>query len=326
MPGRVTRSIGARALVAVAMLFALTAVVFWCTEVLPGDAVGVVSGQDATPAERDAVRVALGLDRPALERYVDWIAHALQGDLGVSLVSGRAVAGIVSARFGTTVSLLVPAALGIAALAGALGTAAGLRQGSRLDRFLSGATVVLIGTPDFLLATMLLAVSAACLPALPAVALLPPGGSLWQHPELVVLPALALALGGFGSTMRLLRASVAHAARAPFAEFARLNGVRGPRYVRTVLASALGPAIHSLSIMIAGLLGGGIVVESLFNVPGVGYELGRAVATRDVPLVQALSLVVSASCLFILLVGDVLSRLAGPRAPRHADADTAVTV
>lgn len=321
-----TRSICGRILVAVVTLAALTAVVFWCTEVLPGDAVGVVSGQDATPTEREAVRVALDLDRPPLERYVDWIAHALRGDLGVSLVSGREVGEIVSARYGASMAVLVPAVLGISVLAGVLGTAAGLRQGRRLDRFLTGATVVLVGTPDFLLATMLLVVVTAFLPALPVIAQVPPGSSLWLHPELVALPALALALGGFGSTMRLLRASVAQAAQSPFAEFARLNGVRGPRYVRTVVANAVGPAIHALSVMTAGLLGGGIVVESLFNVPGVGYELSRAVAMRDVPLVQALSLALGASSLAILLIGDIASRLAGRHVSNERNPDGAVTV
>lgn len=300
-----------RILVAVVTLAALSIVVFWCTEVLPGDAVGVVSGQDATPSEREAVRVALGLDRPALERYVDWITHAMTGDLGVSLVSGREIGDIVSARYGATMAVFLPATFGISVLAGVLGAAAGLHQGRRLDRFLTGATIVLVGTPDFLLAVMLLVVVTTFLPAFPVIALVPPGSSLWQHPELIALPALALALGGFGSTMRLLRASVAQAAQSPFAEFARLNGVRGLRYVRIVVANAVGPAIQTLSVMTAGLLGGGIVVESLFNVPGVGYELNRAIAMRDVPLVQALSLVLGASALAILLIGDIASRWAG---------------
>lgn len=312
-----TRSICGRIAVAIVTLAFLTVAVFWCTEVLPGDAVGVVAGQDATPAEREAVRVSLGLDRPALERYAEWIAHALQGDLGVSLVSGRDIGEIVSARYGATMAVLLPAFVGISVLASVLGTSAGLHQGRRLDRFLTGGTIVLIGTPDFLLATTLLVAATTLFPAFPAIALVPPGDSLWQHPELIALPALALALGGFGSTMRLLRASVAQAARSPFAEFARLNGVRGLRYVRTVVATAVGPAIQALSVMTAGLLGGSIVIESLFNVPGIGYELGRAVAMRDVPLVQALSLVLGASSLTILLLGDIASRVVGRHLPNE---------
>jgi peptide/nickel transport system permease protein len=309
-----------RAAACVATLAVLSVVVFWATEVLPGDAVGVVAGPDATDAERETVRVALGLDRPPVRRYGEWVAEMLRGNLGTSLVSGRDVAGIVAARLGASLAVLAPAAVLILILAGVLGTAAGLRPGSRLDRGLSGTTLGLIGIPDFLIATALLVVFTLWWAVLPTVALIPPGESLWRHPELVALPALALALGGFGSTMRLLRASAAQTVSAPFAEFARLNGVRGTRYVRTIVSNAAGPAVHAFTIMIAGLLGGGIVVETLFNVPGLGYELTRAVESRDVPLVQGLSLVLGAATLTVLLIGDVAARLLDRRT-----ADAAVT-
>lgn len=298
-----------RVATAVATLTVLSALVFWATEVLPGDAVGVVSGPDATDAEREAVRFALGLDRPAPERYLAWLGGILYGDFGVSLVSGREVGAILVARLGASLAVLVPAAAGILVLAGALGLLMGLKAGSRLDRGLTAVTLGMIAVPEFLIATVLMVVLAVWIPLLPAVAIIPAGQALWQHPELAVLPALALAIGGCGSTMRMLRASVAQTATAPFAEFARLNGVRGPAYVRLVGVNAAGPAIHSFSVMIAGLLGGAIVVETLFNVPGLGYEITRAVANRDVPLVQGLSLVLSALVLTILLVGDICSRL-----------------
>lgn len=293
-----------------ATLTVLSVIVFWATEVLPGDAAGVLSGPNATDAERENIRLALGLDRPATERYLRWIGGALTGDLGTSLISGRPVTGIVLTRLGTSLAVLVPALLVIVLLAGALGTLAGLRQGGRLDRWVSGATLGLIATPDFLIATALLVLFTAWWPILPAVALIPPGQSLWAHPMLVVLPALALALGGFGSTMRLLRASVAGAAATPYAEFARLNGMRGDRYVwGVVVSNALAPAVLTLAVMAAGLLGGAIVVETLFNVPGMGSELTQAVAHRDVPLVQGLSLVLGAMALLILLTGDITARL-----------------
>ncbi|MCL3861703.1 ABC transporter permease [Actinotalea sp. K2] len=313
---RVDVWITARVVTAAATLAVLTVIVFWATEVLPGDAVGVLSGPTATDAEREAVRLALGLDRPALERYLEWIGGALRGDLGTSLVSGREVAPLVGARLSTSLAVLVPAVLLIVTLAGTLGTAAGLRHGGRLDRWLSGTTLGLIGTPDFLIATALLVLLTAWWPVLPAVALIPPGQSLWSHPELVVLPAVALALGGFGSTMRLLRASVAQTVTTPFAEFARLNGVRGHRYVwGVVVSNALAPAVMALAVMTAGLLGGAIVVETLFNVPGMGSELTQAVAGRDVPLVQGLSLVLGTMTLLLLLVGDVAAKLLHRHAP-----------
>jgi peptide/nickel transport system permease protein len=300
-----------------ATLVVLSFLVFWSTEVRPGDAVGVVSGPDATDAEREAVRVALGLDRPPSTRYVAWMAGLLRGDLGTSLVSGRDVAAIVAARLGASLAVVVPAAVGIVVLAGVLGTIAGMRVGGRLDRAVSGATLGLIGTPDFLLATALLVLFTAWLPILPAVAIVPAGQTLWQHPELVVLPALALTLGGCGSTMRLLRASVAQTVATPFAEFARLNGIRGAAYVRIIVANAAPPAVQALTIMIAGLLGGGIVVETLFNVPGLGDELTRAVGNRDVPLVQGLTLVLGSAVLAVLLTGDVITRVLQQRTRRQ---------
>ncbi|MFC6355924.1 ABC transporter permease [Luethyella okanaganae] len=321
-PVRVTSWIAVRVAACAATLTLLSIIVFWATEMLPGDAVGVLSGPNATDAERDAVRLALRLDRPAIERYVEWIGGALHSDLGTSLVSGRDVAGIVGARLATSLAVLTPAVLVIVLLAGGLGAAAGLRRGGRLDRWLSGATLGLIGTPEFLIATALLVVFTVWWPILPAVAIIPPGQSLWVHPELVLLPALALALGGFGSTMRLLRASVAQTVTAPYAEFARLNGVRGGRYVwGVVVSNALAPAVMALAVMTAGLLGGAIVVETLFNVPGLGSELAQAVASRDVPLVQGLSLVLGAMTLLILLTGDITARLLN----RHVPAPTGGT-
>ena len=290
-------------------LLVLTFAVFWATEVLPGDAAGVLSGPEATAAERAAVRTSLGLDLPPLVRYGSWVAGALSGDLGTSMVSGRPVSEIVTGRLVASLTLLVPAAAVITVVAGVLGVLAGLGAGGRVDRVLSSLTLALIGTPDFLIATALVFVFAVRLPIFPAVGIVPAGQTLWQHPELVALPSLALALGGFGSTMRLLRAAVAQAVEAPYAEFARVNGLRGPAYVRTIVTNAAGPAIQSFTVMVAGLLGGGIVVETLFNVPGMGLELTRAVGYRDVPLVQGLSLVFGAVALIILLAGDVAARL-----------------
>lgn len=308
--------IAVRVAVAAVTLTVLSIVVFWATEVLPGDAVGTISGPDATDAEREAVRISLGLDRPPSERYLEWAGGVLRGDFGTSMVSTRDVGEVVVDRAGASLAVLLPAAALILLLAGGLGVWAGLRAGSRLDRVLSGATLGLIGTPDFLIATLLLLLFTLWLPVLPAVAIVPLGESLWGHPDLIVLPALALALGGFGSTMRLLRACVTQSASLPYAEFARLNGVRGPRYVWSIVSNAAGPAVQAFTIMIAGLLGGGIVVETLFNVPGLGYELTRAVGTRDVPLIQGLSLVLGAFTLLVLLAGDVLARLLTPEGRR----------
>lgn len=301
--------IAVRVAVGAATLTALSALVFWATEVLPGDAVGTLSGPDATAAEREAVRVRLGLDRPPLERYLDWAGAVLHGDLGTSMSSNRSVAEIVLDRAAASFAVVVPAAVLILVFATVLGTWAGMNADSRLDRVLSGTTLVLVSVPDFLTATAALLLFTLFWPVLPTVVIVPSGDSLWQHPDLVAVPALALAIAGFGASMRLLRAGVAQVATAPYAEFARLNGVRGLRYVRIVVMNAAGPAVHTFTVMTAGLVGGGIVVENLFNVPGLGNELTTAISIRDVPLVQGLSLTLGAITLSVLFAGDVATRL-----------------
>ncbi|MBT0774009.1 ABC transporter permease [Kineosporia sp. J2-2] len=301
--------VAVRVAVCAATLTVLSVLVFSATEVLPGDAAGVASGPAATPAERAAVRVSLGLDRPPLERYLDWAQGAAHGDLGTSMTSGTSVTAVVGARAANSLAVVLPAALMILVIAGTAGTWAGLHAGSRADRVISASGLALAAAPDFLIATALLLGFTLWWPVLPAVAIVPIGQSLWQRPELVALPALALALGGCGATLRLLRASVAQTAAEPYAGFARLNGYRGPRYARSIVANAAGPAVQAFSIMLAGLVGGAVVVETLFNVPGLGQELTRAVAARDVPLVQGLSLVLGAVALLVLLAGDVTARL-----------------
>ncbi|AOS63707.1 ABC transporter permease [Actinoalloteichus hymeniacidonis] len=310
------RFIAGRLAIAVITLGVLSVVVFWATEILPGDAVGVLSGSDATEAEREAVRDALGLDRPALDRYLEWVGAALRGDLGDSMVTGRPVSEILLPRLANTLTLVTVAIVLIAVVSVTVGLLSGMRVGGRLDRALTTATMSLIATPDFLLATLLLTVFATVLGLFPAVSLLPLGDFAWQHPELLVLPTAALVLGGLGGTTRLVRSSVIGVMRAPYIENAQLNGARGLRLaVAHVLPNALGPGVQALAIMAAGLLGGGIVVETLFNYPGIGFELTQAVGTRDVPVVAGLSLALSSCTLLILLLGDLGARvLARPSA------------
>jgi peptide/nickel transport system permease protein len=308
------RFVAGRLLVAVLTLLVLSALVFWATEELPGDAAGVLAGPDATAAERARIGERLGLDGPAHERYVGWTARALDGDLGVSMISGRPVADILADRLGNTVAIVTVSILLIAVLSIGAGLVAGMRSGRRTDRLVSGTTVTLIAVPDFLLATFLSSVFAGFLGVLPGVSLVPLGDTPWQHPELLILPVASLTLGGLGASMRLIRGSVIAAAGSPYTEQARLNGARGAGLgIRHVLPNAVGPGIQSLALMMAGLLGGGIVVETLFNFPGVGYELTKAVAARDVPLVQGLSLGLGALTLLTLLLGDLAAHALDPK-------------
>ncbi|WP_435091888.1 ABC transporter permease [Clavibacter michiganensis] len=287
-------------------LVALSVVVFWSASALPGDASGALAGSGATAAERDALRTNMGLDRPAAERYLTWAVGALHGDLGRSLVSGREIAPLVAERIADTLTITALAVAVIAVVATTLGLASGMREGSAADRLLTSLTVVMMATPDFLVAIALLVLLTSLVPVLPAVALLPLGDAAWQHPEVLVLPVATLALAGAGPAAQMLRAAVVDVMRTPYIEHARLNGTRGLRLALVhVLPNAAAPALQSLALVAAGLLGGGIVVETLFGVPGIGLELAHAVSARDVPMVQAVALTLGGTALAILLVGDV---------------------
>jgi peptide/nickel transport system permease protein len=308
-----------RALGAVVALAALSVLIFAVTEVLPGDAVGAIAGPDATAEQRDRVRTELGLDRPAVERYVDWMGGVLRGDLGTAYVGGRPVADVLADRVpnslllaGLVCLLLVPTAVALGTAAG-FGSAGG-RRGRAADRVVSAGALTAAGIPEFVTAGLLLAVLATWLGLVPEVSLVPIGGSPLDSPEVLVLPVLSLLVLSAACAVRLIRASVADVVRTPYVEAARLGGIHGWRLaMRHVLPNALAPAVQAVVAQLGALVGGAIVVESIFNYPGVGNELRAAVAARDVPLVQGISLTLCAVSLVALLIGDLLVRLLSPR-------------
>ncbi|KAB1915623.1 ABC transporter permease [Micromonospora sp. AMSO31t] len=311
------RFVAGRLAVGALTLVTLSLSVFWATEGLPGDVVGVLSGTDATAAERVRLRESLGLDRPAAQRYLDWVSGAARGDLGESLVTGRSVGDVLAERVTNSLGLVAIAITVIAVIAVTVGTLSGMRAGTRLDRFVSTGVGGLIALPDFLVAALLLTVFASVLRLVPGVSLVPVGDTPWQHPQVLVLPVVSLVIGGLGAATRLLRASIIPVAAGPYVEQARLNGARGIGLaLRHVLPNAAGPAVQALAVMTAGLVGGSIVVETLFTFPGVGHELSQAVASRDVTMVQGLALALGAVTLVVLLAGDLAARALDPTTRR----------
>ncbi|MFJ4439340.1 ABC transporter permease [Streptomyces sp. NPDC088923] len=299
---------------AAVLLVLVTGLVFAATAALPGDAVSAVAGTDASPTERAAVRHSLGLDRPVAERYARWAGKAVRGDLGTGFVGHRPVTRVLAERLpaslllaGLTLLLVVPCAL-------VLGLWAGLRRGRAPDRLVSLVALTAASVPEFVTAALLIAVFSVGLGLLPRVVLVPLGGSPFQAPSGLVLPVLTLAGAGLATATRLVRTAVAEVDRSAYIEAARLDGVRGARLaLRHVLPNALGPAVQGLALTTSGLVGGAVVVESVFDYPGIGRELQQAVAARDVPMVLGITTALAAVVLLLLLLGDVLARLLDPR-------------
>jgi len=305
--------VGRRLMGAAVLLVVLSAAIFAATAVLPGDAVSAVAGMDASDAQRAEVRAELGLDRPVAERYADWVAGAVRGDLGRGFVGERPVTDVLATRLPNSL-LLAGLTLAVTApLAALLGLWTGLRGGGA-DRFVSTAAQVLAAVPEFVIAALLVAVLAVWLELLPRVSVIPLGGTPLDVPHALILPVLTLSAVGLAVATRLLRVSAADVAATPYIEAARLNGVRGVRLaVRHILPNAAGPAVQALTLTTGALVGSAVVVENVFDYPGIGRELQLAVAARDIPMVQGIATALAGVMLLVLLTGDICARLLDAR-------------
>jgi peptide/nickel transport system permease protein len=294
------------------LLVLLSVLVFVGVDIVPGDPVTSRLGATATPERIAEARARAGLDRPLVERYLGWAGGLLRGDLGTS-ASGRAVTELLSDRVansallaGLTLALLVPLSL-------TLGTWAGLRAGRRGDRLVTTTSLLFVAVPEFVTAGALVLVFAIGLGWLPAVSLVPAGTSPLAVPEVLVLPVTSLLLLGLAYAVRVIRAATAAAAQAPHVEFARLNGAgRGEVLRHAVLPAVLPVAAQVWLVTGVGLVGGAVLVESVFGYPGIGALLVSAVQTGDLPVVQALTVLLGAAMLMALVAADVVVRLSTP--------------
>ncbi len=288
--------------------------VFGLLELAPGDAATQALGPRATAESLAALRADYGLDRPATQRYLEWLGGMLAGDLGESVTSGQPVADVLAGPLGRTLALGTCAGVGVLVLGVGGGIAAGVRPGGRRDRVLSRGALVGLATPEFVAATVLVIVFALGLGWFPAVSLLPASGSVADRPEILVLPASAVSVVAGGYVLRLVRAAVAAHADAPHVEAARLDGV-GPLTVlgRHLLPAALGPIVGAVAVVVPYLVGGTVVVENVFAYPGLGRTLVTAVATRDQILLQGVAMLLAACTAVAYLVADVVARVVDPR-------------
>jgi peptide/nickel transport system permease protein len=300
-----------RAALAVVQLAVLSVLVFVLTALLPGDAAEMRFTETLTPAQVDQLRAQLGLDQPAIERFTHWFGNVLTGDLGTSLISGGPVIDIVKNSVGATLVLTLATLAVVVPLAVALGIVMGTRENGRIDRAITSVTLALSAIPDFVIAVLLVAVFSLKLGWLPATWI---GGDLLASPVLLVLPVAVL----FGRTVCLLsrqvRAGTITALHAEYVVQARRLGVPRRRLLlRHVLPNAAVPGVQELARTGDTLLGGVLVVEAIFAIPGFATALVDGVETRDVPVVQGLTLVLAVAALVINLGADLVCNRLVPR-------------
>lgn len=305
--------IARRLLLGAAQTAAVVLLVFALTEALPGDAAVALAGDQPDPERIAAIREAMDLDRPALERLADWAAGLLHGDFGTSLASGRPVATYIVDGFGPTlllaaltVVLLVPIGVG-------LGVLAARHEGGPVDRLVSSVTLGVYAVPEFAFGTLLVTVFALRLGWLPPTAV-GYGTDLLAHPAALVLPLLVLLSRPVCSLARLVRAGMIDALAAPYTAHARRYGIPGARIrYGHALPNAMAPATQQLARTIDWLLCGVIVVEALYVIPGLGTVLMAAVAERDVPVVQGLAVIFGVTTVVLNLGADLAARRLAPR-------------
>lgn len=287
----------------VLLTVAATAVVFTATELLPGDAGDLRRAGRASEQDIAEERDRLGLDRPAAVRYLDWLYGAVRGDFGRSLVSGRTVTGLFAERLPATAALVV-FALAVTVLLTAAALAVAFLRGGRGGALATGLAAV----PQSVHAALLGTVFAGILGWLPAVSLLPPGGSPFDAPQALVLPAVTLALPSAAYATALLRGTLVDTMRRPHVSDARMRGVPPALVlVRHVLPFLLIPALRVTALVAGGLMAGTALVETMFGYPGTGSLLVSAVAVRDIPVVQAAALPPVVVLLLCMLVADRLA-------------------
>jgi peptide/nickel transport system permease protein len=295
-------------------LLLVSVVVFMITNLLPGDAAEEALGQSATPEAVAALRAQFGLDQPAPQRYAHWLMNIVRGDAGASLVSGKPVASLIADRLpsslvlaGVTAAVSVPVAL-------ALGILSAMLRGSVFDRAVNIGAVALVSVPEFLIATLAVLLFAVKLRWLSALSHTADIASFGEFARAYAMPVFTLCCVIVAQMARMTRAALLDQLDAPYVEMARLKGA-GP--VRTVLLHALpntvGPIANAVALSLSYLLGGVLIVETIFNYPGIANLMIDAVTTRDIPLVQACAMIFCSAYLVLVMLADTCAIVANPR-------------
>ena len=302
-----------RLAIGVVLLALVSVLVFGATQILPGDAASAILGRSATPAQKEIYRKQLGLDRPLPEQYWRWISHVVRGDLGRSVANQVPVTSFISARAGKSLVLAVAALIVLLPVSLALGVLSGIRRERAIDHAISVTSLALIALPEFVTGTLLIAFIAVTLKWLPPTSIIESGGVL-SNPSLLVLPVLTLCLTATPYVIRMVRAGVSETMSADYIQMARLSGIPERRVVvHHALRNALAPTVQVLALTMQYLIGGIVIVETVFAYPGLGQGLVQAVVARDIPTVQGVAMLLAAIYIVINIVADVIVVLLIPK-------------
>jgi len=295
-------------------LFIVSLVIASIVELLPGDITQAILGQTATPETVEAFRRELGIDRPVHERYIEWLSGMVTGDMGKSLANKREISELVGKRLSNTLFLGGFAAAIAVPLSLILGLLAALYRNSLFDRGINLFTLTSISFPEFFVAYILIllfAVKTGWFPGISNVSTdLPLGDKLFR----TLLPAATLTLVVVAHMMRMTRAAIINLLSSDYIEMAHLKGIRPMRVIfYHALPNAWGPIVNVIALNLAYLVVGVVIVEVVFVYPGLGQLLVDSVSKRDVPVVQACSMIFAGVYILLNLLADIVSIVTNPR-------------
>lgn len=295
------------------MIFVIASLTFLLISVIPGDPAIAILGPEATPAEYAAVREALGLNRPLIVQYADWLVSALQGDLGTSIRTNRPVVTMIAERMEVTVSLAVIAII-VTAVLGVLIGLVGALKGGWVGK--TSQVVAILGTsvPNFWFGIVLVLLFAVSLGVLPATGYAPLSSGVEVWARHLVLPVAAIALAGIAGVARQTRASMNEVLGRDFIRTLMASGAPYSSVVfRHALRNAAIPVVTSLSFQFIGLLSGAIVVDQVFALPGLGAIMLVAMNGRDIPVVQGVVILTALLVIVVNLIVDLLNAWINPK-------------
>lgn len=301
------RYIGQRLVGTLIVLFGVSVLVFAILYLMPGDAATVLLfGTNATPQQIDDLRHQLGLDRPLIVQYGDYLGQVLRGDLGTSYISHREVTDEITARFPATFRLTIGGMLVALVIGLPTGILGAIRRGTWVDTLASGVSVFGVAVPNFWLAVLMALLFSVKLKWFPVIG----SGSI----RALVLPSIALGWGFAAIITRLVRASMIEVLNQPYVTTARAKGLTERIVIlRHALKNAMIPVLTILGLQVANLLSGAVVIESIYARQGIGSLAVRGIQARDIPLIQGVTLFVAVIYVLVNLLTDIGYALLDPR-------------
>lgn len=289
-------------------------IIFALLRFAPGDPAAIIAGDNADPANLQAIRERMGLERPFFVQFGAWLLQIVRGDLGTSLISNVPVLDVIKQRIGPSLSLSVSTILLSTIVAVPLGVLAAWKRGTVFDRMLMAFSVTGFSLPVFLTAYLLILVFSLELGVLPIQGYKPISEGFWPFVQRLILPTLSLSTIYIALFARITRSSVSEVLEEDFIRTARAKGLSERAVlVRHALGNAAVPILTIIGIGITMLIGGVVVTESVFNLPGIGRLVVEAVLARDYPIIQALVLLFSFLNIIINLAIDLLYNVVDPR-------------